>query len=242
MVDSSAANAALRHKMNRLAKLGDDDNYALACLQFLPETIRANRYLVREGDRVDRCCIVVEGYACRDKLVRKGERQIVSFHMRGDLLDLQHSLLPIADHNLTAITDVTVGWIAGETLLELAQKHPRIAQAFMKDSLIDASISREWVLNVGRRDAKTRVAHMICEFVTRRQNLGIASEAPVSLPFTQQQIGDATGLTAVHVNRMLRALREEGAFDHGDRFLKIADWQKLRAIGEFNPAYLHQAA
>jgi CRP-like cAMP-binding protein len=242
VIDMSAANTALRQKMNRLADLSDSDDKALETLVFQRETIRANRYLVREGEEVSRCCLLIEGYACRDKLVRMGERQIVSFHMPGDLLDLQHSLLPTADHNLSAITAVTVGWIARETLLDLARERPRIAEAFAKDALIDASIFREWVLNVGRRDAKTRVAHMLCEFVTRRKTIGIPPEAPVPLPFTQQQIADATGLTAVHVNRMLRALRDEGAFEYGGRALQIADWRRLKTIAEFDAAYLHQAA
>jgi CRP-like cAMP-binding protein len=185
---------------------------------------------------------LIEGYACRDKMNRRGDRQIVAFHMAGDMLDLQHSLLPTADHSLRAVTDVTVGWIALDTLMPFLSRHPMIARAFATDALIDASIFREWVLNVGRRDAKTRVAHMICEFVARRQVIGIEPEGPVTLPFTQTHIGDATGMTSVHVNRMLRELTEEGAFEHRGGALKIIDWKKLKAIAEFNPAYLHQAA
>ncbi|KQS03645.1 hypothetical protein ASG11_04795 [Sphingomonas sp. Leaf357] len=162
--------------------------------------------------------------------------------MPGDMLDLQHSLLNRADHNVQTTTAATVGWVDVEKLKGFALAHPKIAEAFARDALIDASIFREWVLNVGRRDAKTRVAHMLCEFVARREAIGISPADPMVLPFTQEQIGDATGLTSVHVNRMLRVLTTEGAFERLNGAYKIADWQKLKRLADFDPAYLHQAA
>jgi CRP-like cAMP-binding protein len=173
---------------------------------------------------------------------RDGKRQIVSFHMPGDMVDLQHSLLPTADHNVQTMTPATVAWIPIPALTEVASSFPRIAAAFAKDALIDASIFREWVLNVGARDAKTRIAHMLCEFLQRREALGIAPAEEMALPFTQEQIGDATGLTAIHVNRTLRRLAEDGAFTRIGRTLRVSDWRKLKAIADFNPAYLHQVA
>jgi len=228
-------------KLNRLAPLNSEDLDALAALPFTVEQVAAHRYLVKERETVTRCCLLVDGHAARHKTSRSGKRQIVSFHMPGDMLDLQHSLLPRADHNLQTITAAMVAWIPIPELVQ-ATSRPNIAAAFARDALIDASIFREWVLNVGARDAKTRIAHMLCEFVQRREALGIAPAEAVALPFSQEQIGDATGLTAVHVNRMLRELTEAGAFARTGRSIRISDWHKLKSIADFDPTYLHQAA
>jgi CRP-like cAMP-binding protein len=239
---SAEATKRLAEKLDRLIGLTPTEHDAITALRFKAEVVPANRYLVREGEVVSRCCMVIDGYACRQKIERVGRRQIVAFHMAGDILNLSHILLPRADDNLQTITKATVGWIATAQLLALGREYPRIAEAFAIDLLIDASIFREWVLNVGRRDAKARVAHMICEFIARRKTLDTSSSFFMTLPFTQEQIADATGLTAVHVNRMLRALTEEGAFVHQAGVLTIADWGKLQYIADFKPEYLHQAA
>jgi len=241
MSNAAITDAWLR-KLVRLVKLDSEELDALAELPFTIEQTGISHYLVKEGEKVARCCLLVEGYAARHKLSRSGRRQIVSFHMPGDMLDLQHTLLPNADHNLQTMTPATVAWVPIPALAHLASSFPKIAAAFAKDMLIDASIFREWVLNIGARDAKTRVAHMLCEFVQRREALGVAPIQAVDLPFTQEQIGDATGLTSVHVNRMLRELTEDGAFARIGRSYRISDWRRLKAIADFNPAYLHQAA
>ena len=243
-MNGAMAQAAQRliDKLDRLIGLTSIEREAVAALRFSTEFVPANRYLVREGDTVKQCCVVIDGYACRHKLERTGARQIVAFYMAGDILNLQHILLPKADDNLQTTTKALIGWIATDTLRQLGSDHPRIAKAFAIDVLIDASIFREWVLNVGRREAKVRIAHMICEFIARRKSLDTSTSFSMTLPFTQEQIGDATGLTSVHVNRMLRALTDEGAFVHQSGRLTIADWAKLQEIADFNPAYLHQAA
>jgi len=241
-MSTSSITAVWFRKLTRLMNLNGEELAALGESPFTAEKIDANQYLVKEGNTVDRCCLLVRGYAARHKMNRAGQRQIVSFHMPGDMLDLQHALLPRADHNLQTITSAEVAWVPVAALERLTFAFPRVAAAFAKDGLIDASIFREWVLNLGTRDAKTRIAHMLCEFVQRREAHGIAPVEAVDLPFSQEQIGDATGLTPVHVNRMLRELTEQGAFTRTGRSYCIADWQKLKAIGDFDPAYLHQAA
>lgn len=242
MFEIAATDTKLRDKLHRLVGLNDEDEAALSTLRFRTEIIGPCRPIIREGEKVTQTCLLVKGFACRDKMSRHGARQIVSFHIAGDLLDLETVSLPVADHNLNTISKVTVGWISSAELRDFIERHPRIASGLHRDLLIDASIYREWVLNVGRRDAKTRVAHMICEFVARRQAMGVSDDEAFELPFTQEQIADATGLTSVHVNRMLRVLREAGAFEPSSRHLRIADWQALQVLGDFRPAYLHQAA
>lgn len=232
----------LLRKIALLEHLDDDEQAAIASLPFELENVPAHRMLIREGSHVTHCSLLVRGFACRHKMARTGKRQIVAFHMAGDMMDLQHALLSRADHNLQMITDGIVGWVPIKTLKAVCRDYPRIAEAFAKDALIDASIFREWVLNVGSRDAKTRVAHMLCEFVARREAMGISPVEAMRLPMTQEQIGDATGLTAVHVNRMLRLLSEEGAFRHEGRELVISDWPMLKAVADFDAAYLHGLA
>ena len=242
MGDNVAALGTLVSKLGRLTRLTEADRTALSSL---PITLRGAgnaSHLVREGDAVRECCLLVEGYACRHKLAAGGGRQIVSFHLTGDLLDVQHLLLDVADHNVQAITPVTIGWIPRDALRRLAKERPAIGAALWKDSLIDASIFREWVLNVGRRDALSRIAHMLCEFAARCEAAGLGSFEQFHLPMTQEHIADATGLTSVHVNRMLRTLDREGVLVRAGRDIRIADGARLRSLAEFSPLYLHEAA
>lgn len=240
--DRAPHTASLRRKLGRLADLEADDLASLAKLPVQVESVPRLRQLIREGDTPDHCCLLLKGCAGRHKVTATGARQIVSFHIPGDLLDIQHLLLSRADHSVETITAATVGWIPKVDLLRLAWERPSIGKALWRDCLIDASIFREWVLNVGRRDAKSRIAHMLCEFVLRCEAAGLGDRETFELPMTQVQIGDATGLTPVHVNRSLKLLDADGAIvRHRNRF-QIVDWNRLCQIADFDPAYLHQAA
>lgn len=229
-------------KLRRLAPIDDEDERALLALPQRVARVSAREHLVREGTVPHECCLLLDGYASRSKLAADGGRQIVSFHILGDILDLQHLFLERADHDVQAITDATVAWIPMTELRALVATRPRIGTAFWRDALIDASIFREWVLNVGRRDAKTRIAHMLCEFIVRCVAVGLGSPDRMQVPFTQEEIGDATGLTPVHVNRMLRELTEEGLIRRTGRALEVMNWQRFRHVAGFDEAYLHAAA
>ena len=231
----------LIRKLERLAPLDRADRSALATLPVRVATAPAGHVLVRDGEPVDDCCVLIEGYACRHKMLADGRRQIVSFHLPGDALDLQHLLLARADHNVQTITAVKVAWVPGDALRRVAAERPVVGAALWRDTLIDASVFREWVLNVGQRGAKARVAHMLCEFAVRRENAGIGSPERFELPMTQEHIADATGLTAIHVNRMLQALGGDGVIDRDRRRVTITDWGRMRAIAEFDPGYVHLA-
>ena len=143
---------------------------------------------------------------------------------------------------MQALTKAVVVWIPMKELRAVAMSLPNIATALWRDSLIDAAIFREWVLNVGRRDAKTRIAHMLCEFIVRCVTAGLGSPQMIKLPFNQEEIADATGLTPVHVNRMLREMDEEGLIVRTGRTLEIQDWPRFRRVATFDEAYLHAAA
>jgi CRP-like cAMP-binding protein len=231
----------LIRKLGRLVELSQADLALLAALPFTLRPATANQYLVREGAPTVECCVLVSGYACRHKVAANGGRQIVSFHLPGDVLDLQHLLLERADHNVQTITPATIAWIPKAALKRAAHESRRISDALWRDTLIDASVFREWVLNVGRRDARSRTAHMLCEFAARREAAGLGSPEQFELPMTQEQIADATGLTAVHVNRMLRVLEQDGAIARERRHIRIVDWDLMRRIADFDRAYLHAA-
>ena len=227
---------AVVRKLACLAPLTAADRQALRALPHRIAKVPTNVHLVREGMAVEEWCFLIDGYACRHKLTSRGGRQIVSFHMAGDL-DLQHLMLERADHNLQTITPAIVGWVSSKALRSLMQNSPAIGTALWRDTVIEASIYREWVLNVGRRNAKSRIAHLLCEFSVRQTAAGLPPANQISLPLTQEEIGDATGLTPVHVNRMLRELRGDGVL--GLRNLTILDMDRLMEIGDFHPDYLH---
>lgn len=229
-------------KLDRLSPLSPEDKSALMALPLEIERVPRRKRLVREGEIPDRCCLLFAGYACRSKLGSNGARQIVSFHIPGDILDIQHILLPRADHDVQTITEAEVAWIRRAELIRLSKDHPAIGHALWRDSLIDASIFREWVMNVGRRDARSRIAHMLCEFTARCEAIGLGNADMFDLPMTQEEIGDATGLTSVHVNRTLKTLEHQGAIRRSGRSVLITDGRLLRSIGDFDASYLHQAA
>lgn len=226
-------------KLERLTTLTESDRAAILSLPFTPNRGRASQYLVRERERVTHCSILVSGYVCRHKTTSEGGRQIVSFHLPGDILDLQHLLFPLADHNVQTITEATWAAVPLDALRKVVQGSNSIMEALWRDTLIDASIFREWVLNVGRRDAKSRIAHMLCEFAKRRESAGLGSPESFELPMSQEQIADATGLTPVHVNRMLHALSDDGIIARDKRNVDILDWKRMRRVADFDAMYLH---
>ena len=175
----------------------------------------------------------------RHKVVGDGSRQIVAIHMKGELVDLQNSLLGVADHSVQMLTPGKVAMIPRDEMIRVAFERPNVGKAMWMDTLVDASIFREWIANVGRRDSATRVAHLLCEFSLRLKVAGLGEETDYELPMTQEQLADATGLTAVHINRTLKQLASDGLIVRERRFVIIPDWKKLRHAAEFNESYLH---
>lgn len=234
--------ASLIRKLERLADLTHADRMAIDALPYLTRSVEPRACLVREGRAGTKFTLLTEGYACRQKTTGDGKRQILSFHIPGDILDLQHMYLDWADCNVESITSACIVSVAVSNIKELVRQHPNIAEALWRDGLIDASMLREQVLNVGRRRGLQRVAHMLCEFITRRRAADPLAPDAFELPMTQEQIGDAVGLTSVHVNRMLRTLRDDGVIVQEGRSVRVADWPRLIKIGDFYAHYLHRAA
>ena len=239
MPNSSISEQMIR-KLRTRGNIDDADCRAIRALNPVRRTYEAPAYILREGEPPRRTCsFVVAGLAFRQKLAANGARQIVSIHMAGDFLDLQHLFLHTADHSVQALTRLECAEIDREALQQLVTEHPAIARAMWVDALVDGSIFREWILNVGRRDARTRVAHLLCEFALRMEAAGIAEHHRYELPMTQEQLADSLGLTAVHVNRTLKALEAEGLIKRTKRVLAVPDLLRLQHAADFNSGYLH---
>ena len=194
---------------------------------------------MREGDRPERCAVLLSGYAFRHKLTGEGARQIMAIHIPGDALDFQNLFLAESDHNVQMLTRGLVAEIAVPLIQELALTNQEVGRAIHVSTLVEASIFREWALNIGRRDARSRIAHLLCEFAYRLTTYGLQPSGTYELPMTQEQLADATGLTAVHVNRVLQTLQREGLIDRDRRMIRFPSWERLRDVADFNPRYLH---
>ena len=241
MHDHTTLQPMLR-RLRYWVSLDSADEAALLALPHQVRQVERHGYLVREHDRTSQTCLLLTGFAMRHKIVGDGARQIVSIHMAGDLVDLQNSMLRVADHSVQMLTQCRAAAIPKDAILALAAERPRVAQALWHDTLIDASVSREWIANVGRRDARTRIAHLLCEFALRLKVAGLGEDSDYELPMTQEQLGDCTGLTSVHVNRTVRGLEVEGLITRrNSRSITIGDWQKLAKAGDFDSNYLHLA-
>jgi CRP-like cAMP-binding protein len=228
-------------KLSKWAAFNQQDEQALLALPHETRTIGKGNYIVRDGDRPTRSCVLLSGFAYRHKLVGNGGRQILSVHMSGDVVDLQNSLLRIADHDVQALTEAVVAFIPTDAVKELAFSRPAVGMAMWYDTLVDASVHREWTANVGRRDSRTRMAHLLCEFGVRLQDAGLGSVCSYEMPMTQEQLADCTGLTPVHVNRTLKSFDREGLTQRTLRSVSIDDWEALAKVGDFDTRYLHLA-
>lgn len=229
----------MARKLERRAPLDDHDRQALESLNFRRKSYEAGSYLVREGTRADESVVILDGFAFRQKLTHDGGRQIVSIHIPGDFVDLEGTLLGVADYNVQALTRCEIAAIPSREVLQLIDEHPRVGRALWIDTLIDASVYREWIMNVGRRSARQRLAHLMCEFAKRLKLAALGDEHGYNLPMTQEQLADATGLTPVHVNRSLKALEADGLIKRNRRFVTIPDWERLSNESGFSELYLH---
>ena len=229
----------LIRKLETHHPLALEDREAILSLPYKPRTMEAQSYSVREGDRPERCAVLLSGFAFRHKVTGEGERQIMSLNIPGEALDFQNLFLQESDHNVQMLTRADVAEVPMHAMEELVLTQANVARAILIASLVEASIFREWTLNIGQRDSRSRISHLLCEFAYRLSLQGLEPSGDYELPMTQEQLADATGLTAVHVNRVLKALQAEGLIDRTRRMVSFPDWERLREVGDFNPRYLH---
>ena len=221
------------------APLPEEDRQAVLGLPYTLRTLEPSTYTIREADHPQFCAVLVSGFAYRQKLTGDGSRQIVGLHIPGDALDFQHLFLDVSDHNVQMLTRGEVAYVSKPELQELARTNAAVGHAILVKILVESSIFREWVLNVGRRESRARLAHLLCELAIRLQAEGLADEYGYELPMTQEQLADALGLTPVHVNRTLKALEAEGLITRNKRNVSFPDWERMRGVGDFNQRYLH---
>jgi CRP-like cAMP-binding protein len=202
-------------------------------------SIKENQDIVRVGDRPTRSCLILSGFTCMYKVTGDGKRQIHNFHIAGDIPDLQSLHLKVLDNSLGTLTPCSVGFITHEALDKLCERHYRIAKALWRETLIDGAIFREWMTSIGQREAYSRIAHLLCEMVVRLRAVGLVNDCSCHWPMTQTEIGDALGITTVHVNRVLQAMRADGLIELKGERLNIPDWDRLMKAGDFEPTYLH---
>ena len=221
------------------AKLSKEDQQLVCDLPYRLRRVDPGSYLVREGDVPTHCTVLVTGYAFRQKVTGDGSRQIIAVCIPGDAIDLQNMFLDVSDHAVQLLTQARVADVPREALQELVLTRPAIGTAIIQLTLVEASILREWVVNVGRRDARARIAHILCEFAVRLEARGLTMDQGFELPMTQEQLADATGLTSVHVNRVLKSLEADGLIARKRRHIHFDDWRRLQDAGDFSRRYLH---
>jgi CRP-like cAMP-binding protein len=226
-------------KLDSICLLSDEERRALQEVPVQVTALKADQDIVRIGDRPTQCCLLLEGFTCVYKLTSEGKRQIMALHVPGDMPDLQSLHLTVMDNSVATMCPCTVGFIQHEDLRRVCERYPRITAAFWRETLVDAAIFREWLLNIGRREAYPRMAHFLCEFLLRLKVVGLAENDTFTLPLTQAELADAIGTSTVHVNRVLQALRADGLIRTKGAQVIIPDWEKLKEAGEFDPLYLH---
>jgi CRP-like cAMP-binding protein len=225
-------------KLETVSSLTQQDKAALATLCEDPREMGARRSVIREGERPDHVHLIVEGWAARYKLLPDGARQITAFLIPGDFCDLHVTILGEMDHSIITLTRAKVAYIARSTMEALTER-PGLARAFWWATLVDEAVLRAWIVNVGRRDAFEAIGHLMCELYVRMKNIGLTYDHSFELPLTQEELGDALGITPVHVNRVLQRMRAEELISFKAGILTIRDYRRLESASGFNPNYLH---
>ena len=226
-------------KLEAFARLSADDRAALAEATHNFRYVEPRRDLISEGDKPRFVHLVLDGWACRYKQLPDGKRQIVSLFVPGDFCDINVYILKAMDHSIAAITRLKVAMITPDEMSALTSERPRVTQALWWHELVTAAVQREWTLNLGQRSAYERLAHLLVELDMRLNAVGRAQDGRCDFPLTQNDLADATGLTAVHVNRTLQELRRDGLIELERKQLHILDMERMKDVSMFNANYLH---
>ena len=227
-------------KLERRSEFTAEEQQVILSLPFNSIHLEANRDFAREGQLTDSSTFVLEGMIGAYKDDRRGRRQIVSVYIRGDMVDLHSVPVPETAAALQSLVPTTVLRVPHDALREAAVRYPNIAMAFWRETVVDAGILMEWVMNVGQRGARSRMAHFLCELSYRIERSAPADGTEIPYAITQFCMADILGMTAVHINRTLQGLRQERLIETVDRSIqRILDWGGLAKAGDFHPGYLH---
>ena len=233
------ASHPLLSKLARRLVLSEAEVAAICAVSFQSVAVKADHSIAREGDTPSRSCLVAEGVACTSKVAAGGKRQIMALHFEGDMPDLHSLHLKLLDSDLWAISDCRLDYFPHADLRALNRAHPRLGEELWRVNLVEASIYREWMVNVAQREAPSRIAHLFCETMLRMREIGLVQDGTCPFPVKQGDLAEMTGLSAVHINRTLQTLREQGLISFGRGTLTIHDWDALVDLGDFRSDYLH---
>ena len=234
-----SAGPVVASKLEAFTHLSEDDREALGQVSRNFRYVDARRDVISEGDKPRFVHLVLDGWACRYKQLPDGKRQIVSLFVPGDFCDVNIYILRQMDHSIGAITRLKVAMIGPDEMNALTAERPRITQALWWHELVTTAIQREWTLNIGQRSAYERLGHLLVELYLRLKTVGKARDGACDFPLTQNDLADATGLTAVHVNRTLQELRRDRLIELERKQLRVLDLERLMDVSMFNPNYLH---
>jgi len=230
----------LVRKLESITDLTAEERQALLDLPMTARSYIRGQDIVRDGDSPSECCLVLEGFAFCYKLLPDGRRQIMAFHTPGDIADLHSLYFRTMNHSVAAMMPTQAAFIPHTSLRVLTARFPGLLHAFWRNTLIDAAISQEWIIGIGRRDAHERMAHLICEMLLRFKAVGLAPDYTFKMPPTQGDIADVLGLSNVHVNRVLKDLRRDGLITWTNYTVSILKWEELQRRALFDATYLHQ--
>ena len=228
----------LTRKLEGFGPLPEADKHVLDAVIHEVRAVEPRVDLIREGEAPSEVHLILEGFACRYKMLPNGTRQIVAYLVPGDFCDLHVFILRKMDHSIATLSRCTVVKIPRPRVLELSER-PAIARALWWAALVDEATLREWLVNIGARSSEQRMAHLFCELLLRLRAVGLTNGDQYELPITQIELADTMGLTSVHVNRVLKRLRVDGLIAMKGRKLIILDVERLKALSGFNPNYLH---
>ena len=200
--------------------------------------VERGRRLVKAKTELEHSNLLLDGFVHRHKDLSNGARQTLQLAVGGDFIDLHSLLLKQLDHDISTFTDCRVGIFPHENLKALIGEHQHLGRLLWLSTIVDAAIHREWMLSLGRRDAASRLAHLFCELQVRLTAAGLAEHGTYELPINQGDLAEILGLTPVHVNRMLKGLREKGLVKFRNKLVEIEDWDGLVGLAEFDPFYL----
>ncbi|MES1973685.1 MAG: Crp/Fnr family transcriptional regulator [Pseudomonadota bacterium] len=223
---------------HRVPKLSDSESASLEAAVIRTAEFRAKQIIVRQQVPLTQCTLLLEGFIERYKDTPEGRRQILAIHVPGDFVDLHSYPLKRLEHSVAALTPVKVALFPHAAIRALTEQSATLTELLWRSTLIDAAINREWIVSIGARSAAVRLAHLFCEMFLRLERVGMTEGTRFALPLTQIDLADATGLTPVHANRMLRQLREQGLVEFRQGQVEIRDWPALRGFAEFDPGYL----
>ncbi|WP_313552784.1 Crp/Fnr family transcriptional regulator [Brevundimonas sp.] len=228
----------LVEKLSLRDRISPDEIEALQKALEPPKTVAAGSDIVREHTRPLHSTLLISGFSARYSTLEDGARQITEINVAGDFIDLHSLLMKQMDHGVVALTECVIAEAPHSGLIDITERHPHLTRLLWLDTIIDAAIHRQWLVAMGRRSGLGHLAHLVCELYLRLQAVGQTGDMTFDLPLTQATLGDALGLSTVHVSRLISELRGEGVINWSGGRIDILDWRRLAEIAEFDPTYL----